>query len=727
MIFYSILDELSKNMDAFVNISANKSDKWIVITTIFKPTMDIMKMSATENWNIVIVADTKTPMDWTYKNCIFLSIEVQQKLDYKILRLIPYNSYTRKMIGYLYAIENGAKLIYDTDDDNLPTNLGLSLFDYSSMTSGMTVQSRSNHSAEFFNVYSHFGRSDVWPRGYPLQFFNREIRTNFKLCRILKTPIIQQGLVDQDADVDAIYRMIYVKNKTNGMDVTFDPTAPPIVMGENVYCSFNSQNTLFHYESFWALLLPISVAFRVTDIWRGYWAQRLLHLIGNHLGFYGPNARQNRNPHSYFKDFLDERQLYIDTASLVETLQQWQCSKEDFQSCIIDLSELMVQKRFWGIKDLMLTKAWISDLVKIGYRFPKLTQLSHLDTCRYSNFVSNHQKRSNNLSLSFDIVTKLNRLCYPVTKTKFYSDGFPSLSFNHTKNVVLIVILNKPHFSHISFLQFLYEHWFANVIFCGSFPSNLSKILEKPSLFKRVDPKMVPNFSYVNLTLDEWHDGYFGYICLNKVADMKIQNVDGFLTIADDMLLNFWNPFRTDKIYFTPSSCSIHINWTWWYFPNGLEKLKALSSFINSNAINLPKWSNLSNQDVFCVSDIYYVPFHLVDQYRFVSQLFFDHKVFLEIALVRILYSLGWANNVEFDQILQFDDNDTIFQGKYIWGRENRQIKIYEYYKDTDMFLHAVKMSLFKNHDMLIRYCDHYLSSMMNALNGLEGKLNSTF
>ncbi|KAK0046095.1 glycosyltransferase STELLO1, partial [Biomphalaria pfeifferi] len=53
-----------------------------------------------------------------YQNCDFLSIERQKLLNFKITNSLPYKSYARKNLGYLYAILNGAKFIYETDDDN---------------------------------------------------------------------------------------------------------------------------------------------------------------------------------------------------------------------------------------------------------------------------------------------------------------------------------------------------------------------------------------------------------------------------------------------------------------------------------------------------------------------------------------------------------------------------------------------------------------------------------
>lgn len=102
---------------------SKKSDRWIVITTIQAPTSAIVALAADKRWQIVIVADQKTPIDWHYENCIFLSVDEQIQLNYSIHQLISYNSYTRKMIGYLYAIEHGAKWIYDTDDDNRPLSM----------------------------------------------------------------------------------------------------------------------------------------------------------------------------------------------------------------------------------------------------------------------------------------------------------------------------------------------------------------------------------------------------------------------------------------------------------------------------------------------------------------------------------------------------------------------------------------------------------------------------
>ena len=40
-------------------------DKWIVVTSIASPTEQVQKLSKIQGWKLVVVADLKTPKDWT--------------------------------------------------------------------------------------------------------------------------------------------------------------------------------------------------------------------------------------------------------------------------------------------------------------------------------------------------------------------------------------------------------------------------------------------------------------------------------------------------------------------------------------------------------------------------------------------------------------------------------------------------------------------------------------
>ena len=304
----------------------------------------------------------------SYPNCVFLGVEEQKSLGYHILDFLPYKSYTRKNIGYLYAIEHGAKVIYDTDDDNAPYGGVIEFYQresgdfYTYNTKSSTV-----------NPYAHFGQCSIWPRGYPLEHIAEPPQQKFVKCKAIR-PVIQQGVVDGDPDVDAIFRLTR-KDKDVQLDVRFDPNAPPVALPPRAMSPFNSQNTLFLRDAAWATLLPATVAFRVCDIWRGYWAQRLLWDIGGNLMFFPPNARQIRSAHDYLEDFVDEKELYHDAGRLVKFLIQWNSDKPDFFDRVFDLSVAMVDEGFWEIGDALLTNAWLKDLVSLGYAQPTIAPL----------------------------------------------------------------------------------------------------------------------------------------------------------------------------------------------------------------------------------------------------------------------------------------------------------------------------------------------------------------
>ena len=220
-------------------------------------------------WCLIVIGDRKTPPDWTYKNAFYLCLEDQLKLakNYNIVNMIPLNSYLRKMIGYLFAISNGAKFIYETDDDNAPFD-GLFGFRYETFK-GLEANYEKSDDCEtkFINPYSYFGQPSVWPRGYPLERISTDSTCskaqnnfNFNIYDETMIPLIQQGLVNGDPDVDAIYRLTRKNEKL--LNIEFDGNAPPLVLNKNEYAPINSQNTFYDYKSFFTLIFPLNVTFR---------------------------------------------------------------------------------------------------------------------------------------------------------------------------------------------------------------------------------------------------------------------------------------------------------------------------------------------------------------------------------------------------------------------------------------------------------------------------------
>ena len=52
-------------------------NRFIIITTINKPTEAVRKYSRWKNWNVVVVGDRKSPADWQCEGVTYFNVEDQ--------------------------------------------------------------------------------------------------------------------------------------------------------------------------------------------------------------------------------------------------------------------------------------------------------------------------------------------------------------------------------------------------------------------------------------------------------------------------------------------------------------------------------------------------------------------------------------------------------------------------------------------------------------------------
>lgn len=322
-------------------------NKFIVITSIFLPTEAIEKFAKMKDWKVVVVGDKKTAVDWNYPGVTYLSPEGQQEVASKFAGLLPWNSYTRKNIGYLYAISQGARVIYESDDDNIPLDNWVNEPVFS-------VDAELLSDASFVNIYSYFTDKRVWPRGIPLRCVLDAETPKAEAARSLKVGV-WQFLADEDPDVDAIYRL------TNNTPIYFN-WREPLVLGQGACCPFNSQNTYFRKEVFPLLYLPSTVTFRFTDILRGLVAQPVLWAAGYHLGFAGATVLQKRNPHDYLKDFESEIPCYLQADRVVQIAKDAVSSESSISENLLSVYRALSVKGIVSEKELDILSCWL-DLV----------------------------------------------------------------------------------------------------------------------------------------------------------------------------------------------------------------------------------------------------------------------------------------------------------------------------------------------------------------------------
>ena len=338
-------------VSAFVFGQQKEDSKWIVVTTIQYPTEQLKKMSSIPGWRLVVVGDKKTPKDWHLENCEYLSPERQSELGYELASLLPWNHYCRKNLGYLFAIEHGAKIIYETDDDNeVITDLN-----FCQPTSKLHSLTSIDDS---INIYDYFGEPGIWPRGFPLENICHQnpLQLNQPETCIIG---IEQGIVNGAPDVDAIFRL------TQDRKIDFMSKAP-VSLPEKKFCAFNSQNTFFHPVAFFTMYIPHTVSMRVSDIWRGYFAQKLIWDLGARLVFSGPSAVQERNEHSLINDFFLEQQMYLQVSRLVKYLKEWQSLSSNPSENMRFLYTNLIQEAYLEKDELVLLNAWLRDLEKVS-------------------------------------------------------------------------------------------------------------------------------------------------------------------------------------------------------------------------------------------------------------------------------------------------------------------------------------------------------------------------
>lgn len=137
---------------------------------------------------------------------------------------------------------------------------------------------------------------------------------------------IVQSLANEDPDVDAIYRL------TQPLPFNFPSKGFNLAVPKGAYAPYNAQATLHLYSALWSLMLPVTIHGRVSDIWRGYAAQRIMSMLNLRLLFSPSLVKQVRNVHNYLADFDSENDLYLRSQKLLEQLEAWQPTQTALKS-----------------------------------------------------------------------------------------------------------------------------------------------------------------------------------------------------------------------------------------------------------------------------------------------------------------------------------------------------------------------------------------------------------
>ena len=321
-------------------------EKCVIITTINKPTEAILKHINNNNYDTIIIGDIKTPDLYKGLKCIYLDISAQDKLFPELSNIIPYNHYCRKNLGYLYAIKRGYKVIYETDDDNIPYDNFDNILNFNN---NKMIKEEQN---VWINIFKYFtNNAHIWPRGFPLSLVKSAPSYIIKDTHVI--PSIINGLVENDPDVDAIFRL------TSNTEVVWEQNKNIIVSNENI-CVFNTQNTFWlNNKLFISMLIPSSVSFRYCDILRGIIANIILKYTNNHMMYCSPNVIQNRNEHNLISDFKSEIDMYMHNEKLLLYIENNLNRNLDLKVLLSEIYDNLLNNNVITLLDTNILKLWL--------------------------------------------------------------------------------------------------------------------------------------------------------------------------------------------------------------------------------------------------------------------------------------------------------------------------------------------------------------------------------
>lgn len=328
----------------------------VVITTIQSLTSGVRAIAdgvAAVGGELILVGDRKTPEDFAAAGSIALSLDDQRALPFATARVVPENSYTRKMVGYLVAMERGHEWIRETDDDNSPYG---AFFD----DVPTSITARVAPDSEWVNPYAFFTDRFIWPRGFPLDAIQQSMSMESDAVVTVNQPCVLQALADGDPDVDAIYRL----STHDARPVTFS-SAQSLLIPSGSWAPFNSQATTWPKEFFSLLYLPATCSFRMTDIWRSFITQRIMREHGGQLIFTAPTVFQDRNAHDLMRDFRDEIEGYVSYRDFVRTLDAIDgIDSMSLSDGLRTVYRHLVSAGFFLEEELVILEAWLADLAK---------------------------------------------------------------------------------------------------------------------------------------------------------------------------------------------------------------------------------------------------------------------------------------------------------------------------------------------------------------------------
>ncbi|KAK9290663.1 hypothetical protein L1049_008836 [Liquidambar formosana] len=616
---WNSIEPISDKASPFANF---RSERWIVVSVSNYPTDSLRNLARIKGWQVLAIGNSKTPPDWSLKGVIYLSLEQQARLGFRVVDYLPYDSYVRKTVGYLFAIQHGAKKIFDADDrgevidGDLGKHFDVELVGEDARQEIILQYSHENPNRTIVNPYIHFGQRSVWPRGLPLENVGEVGHEEFYTEVFGGKQYIQQGISNGLPDVDSVFYFTR-KSGLEAFDIRFDEGAPKVSLPQGIMVPVNSFNTIYHSSAFWALMLPVSVSTMASDVLRGYWGQRLLWEIGGFVVVYPPTVHRYDRIESY--PFSEEKDLHVNVGRLINFLVSWRSNNHRLFEKILELSYDMAEEKFWTERDVKFTAAWLQDLLAVGYQQPRLMSLE-LDRPRAS---IGHGDRKEFIPRKLPSV----HLGVEETGTVSYEIGNLIRWRKNFGNIVLIMFCSGPVERTALEWRLLYGRIFKTVVILSE-QKNTDLAVEEGQL-EQV------------------------YKHLPKIFN-RYTSAEGFLFLQDNTILNYWNLLQadktklwiTDKVSNSWTTVSTKDNSDW--FSKQAEMVKKVVSTMPVHFQVSYKGTISSDQSLtICSSEVFFVPRRFVADFIDLVNLVGNLEIHYKVAMPMFFVSMASPQNFD--------------------------------------------------------------------------------
>ncbi|XP_076466180.1 uncharacterized protein LOC143297648 [Babylonia areolata] len=453
-----------------------------------------------------------------------------------------------------------------------------------------------------FNPYAHFGAWALAPRAA----LHTEMWNNSRMYYVRdfsKVPI-QHAVSDQSQDAVVALRTGGGRGN-GGAGVRFDPSSPPVYVGQRSLSPVVSGCSMYHREAFWALMDPCLPSSPHCPVLRVLLQQRMLREMDAFSGYHqlGGSSRRGAVPRS---SRSHPAKGDVSLMPLITFLDAWKC-KDDFSfyHCLTSLLGLLRREGHLSQDESNRMKRFLPILKKLGIPEPRRVKSPWRGVRRVGEIRVKLGSVSTSLETGGAVREELLRtgLQRPVEHLcgSRLSGGHvlpmeqwktPALS-----DVVLIVEFNANKFfwRNLALTETLYRPYFKHLVYC---------VTDVDELMAGDKAGLLQHVTLVEGLVSSW---YFMYGCATVLMQMKLRGVRGYMQVGDDTLLNPWRLFNTSHdllflhrfgIRIPATTTIVKPYWRWWPSEMGrCPLLKVMSELEHISGLpreQLLRWAGAS-------------------------------------------------------------------------------------------------------------------------------------